>query len=133
MEDNAVLFLPESLTLAVEEIDEQHGALFAELADIKAICLASNVLPIAQAQELISSLHIHFATEEQLAAAVQYDFSDHAVKHAKMVRAIEKGLAEVLDGTQDVFSLLRYVEYWFERHISEEDRPLGLFLNQQRN
>jgi hypothetical protein len=47
-----------------------------------------------------------------------------------MVAAIEKGLTEVIEGKQDVFSVLRYVDYWFERHIVEEDRPLGIFLHQ---
>ena len=30
----------------------------------------------------------------------------------------------------DVFGLIRYVEYWFERHITEEDKGLGESLRQ---
>ena len=28
-------------------------------------------------------------------------------------------------GQRDVFSFLRYLEIWFERHIREEDRPFA--------
>ncbi len=123
-------FLPEALVLSVKEIDGQHEALFALLEEIKVTCIASNELPMARARELINFLHEHFRTEEDLAAHAGYDFSAHARKHLKMVAAIEKGLTEVIEGKQDVFSVLRYVDYWFERHIVEEDRPLGIFLHQ---
>ncbi len=123
-------FLPEALVLSVKEIDVQHEALFALLEEIKAICINSNELPLERARELIDFLHEHFRTEEDLAAKAGYDFSEHARKHLKMVTAIEKGLTEVTEGKQDVFSVLRYVDYWFERHIADDDRPLGTFLHQ---
>jgi hemerythrin-like metal-binding protein len=130
MDSDCMTFLPEALTLCIEEIDDQHGNLFALLAEIKANCLVSNELPHERATRLIEFLREHFCTEEKLAADAGYDFSEHACKHVKMVSAIEKGLSEVEAGMQDVFSLLRYVEYWFERHIAEEDRPLSIFLHQ---
>ncbi len=128
MDRDSIAFLPESLVLSVEEIDRQHGALFSLLADIKAACLRSNALPPELAAGLIDFLHEHFRTEERLAALAGYNFAVHDRKHLEMVSAIEKGLSEVVTEAQDVFSVLRYVEYWFERHIAEEDRPLGAFL-----
>lgn len=128
MTDKRIPFLPDALHLSVSEIDTQHGALFSLLADIKENCLASNQLPPECASELLNALHDHFRTEEELASLAGYDFSEHATKHVKMVSAIEKALAEVVNGTQDAFSLLRYVEYWFERHIAEEDRSLATHL-----
>ena len=130
MSDKNIPFLPDALHLSVDEIDTQHGALFSLLSDIKENCLASNELPVERASELVKALHEHFRTEEKLASIAGYDFSEHAIKHVKMVSAIEKGLAEVISGTQDAFSLLRYVEYWFERHIAEEDRPLTTYMAQ---
>jgi len=125
---DASIFLPESLILKVPEIDSQHQALFAQLVEIKAICVEENYLPLARAEELMLALQAHFNTEERLAFGAGYDFAEHARKHEKMLAAIRKGISKVSDGSKDVFGLLRYVEYWFERHIAEEDKALGARL-----
>lgn len=122
---NSTYFLPEALILDIPEIDEQHQNLFADLADIKVICVAENCLPEASAEVLIQTLLTHFETEERLAKTAGYDFSLHAIKHETMIQAIRRGITKVKNGEKDVFSLLKYVEYWFERHIAEEDVPLG--------
>lgn len=122
------IFLPVALVLEVPEIDDQHRALFAQLEEIKAICVEVNYLPVAHAEKLVQDLKVHFATEERLAIAVGYDFAEHARKHEKMLSAIYKGMDKVSNGSKDVFGVLRYVEYWFERHIAEEDKPLGIRL-----
>ncbi len=128
MANDTSAFLPEALILHVQEIDSQHEALFAQLEQIKVTCIEENHLPVAQADELLLALQAHFATEERLALDVGYDFSEHAIKHETMLAAIHKGVAKVREGSKDVFSVLRYVEYWFERHISEEDKALAAKL-----
>jgi hypothetical protein len=47
-----------------------------------------------------------------------------------MLAAITHAVNEVREGRMDVFSVLRYIEYWFERHIREEDLNLGRNLQQ---
>ena len=47
-----------------------------------------------------------------------------------MLRGIRKMLDDMEKPGADVFSLIRYVDYWFERHIQEEDRNLGINLKQ---
>ena len=126
----APAFLPEALHIDVPEIDNQHAALFARLANLKALCIAANALPVVEAEALMLALREHCATEERLATAAGLDFSLHAVKHGKMLKSIAKTLADVQAGKMDVFSLIRFVEYWFERHISEEDKSLGRHLQQ---
>ena len=121
-------FLPAPLVLDISEIDDQHSALFAQLADIKAICLEANQLPLAQAEALLSALQEHFATEERLADGAGLDFSEHARKHEKMFAVIRNAISQAHEGPRDVFGLLRFVEYWFERHIGEEDRQLSIGL-----
>lgn len=125
---DASIFLPEALILNVPEIDSQHQALFAQLEEIKTICVEQNYLPFDRADALLLILQEHFATEERLAMAAGYDFTEHALKHEKMLAAIRNGIAKVKAGKNDVFSLLRYVEYWFERHIAGEDKALGARL-----
>jgi polyisoprenoid-binding protein YceI len=56
--------------------------------------------------------------------------SDQGIKHKDMLTAITKAIKEVQEGKTDVFSVLRYVEYWFERHITEEDQNLARNLQQ---
>ena len=127
--ENAV-FLPSSLIVNIQAIDEQHAALFSSLATLKLLCIERNELPAAESESLLAALRIHCATEEKLAGEAGLDFSDHGKKHKTMLAAISKALIDVREGHMDVYSVLRYVEYWFERHIREEDLKLGHNLQQ---
>lgn len=120
--------LPEALVLHVPQLDAQHEALFVQLDTLKAHCLETNQLPVEQADELLAALLEHFATEEQLAGAASLPFSDHAEKHRELQSILTKAFAEVREGKREIFSLLRYIDYWFERHISEEDRHFSARL-----
>lgn len=130
MNAEAAVFLPNSLRVNVEEIDAQHAGLFARLTALKELCVDSNELPGAEAEALFDALRQHFATEQRLAGECGLNFAAHARKHDKMLAGIAKAIAEVGEGKMDVFSVLRYIEYWFERHISEEDQVLGNNLQQ---
>ena len=63
----------------------------------------------------------HCDSEAGLAAAAGVDFTKHKQKHQAMNTGIHKMINEVLNERLDVFSLISYVDYWFERHILEED------------
>ena len=71
---------------------------------------------------LLDFFATHFATEERIAAEAGLEFADHSRIHDDTLRLLQKALGEVINGAQDVHSFLRYAEYWFERHISEDDR-----------
>lgn len=130
MNTETAFFLPDLLVVDVEEIDEQHAELFAHLAQLKDLCIESNCLPAAEADALLQSLSIHCDTEEKLAVAAGLDFTNHSIKHQKMLKGISHTLDEVRAGRTDVFSLIRFIEYWFERHIIDEDKALGVHLNE---
>lgn len=130
MNDQIAVFLPDSLVINVPEIDEQHAELFAGLARLKSLCIEANCLPSDQAEALLETLRIHCSTEEAFAERAGLDFTVHAAKHRAMLKGIEKTLAQVRQERMDIYSLLRYIEYWFERHIREEDIELGLELQQ---
>lgn len=125
MDVDPAVFLPDALVMGISEIDGQHGTLFAQLEDIKAVCLEKNYLPPPLGKALQATLEEHFATEQRYAEAAGIYFAEHGRAHQKMLAAIDKAVASVNDGSQDIFSVLRFVEYWFERHISEYDLPLG--------
>ena len=130
MNSETAVFLPDLLVVDVVEIDEQHAELFARLAQLKDACIEFNCLPAAEADALLQSLSIHCDTEEKLAVMAGLDFTNHAIKHQKMLKGIAHTLDEVRAGRTDVFSLIRFIEYWFERHILEEDKALGKHLHE---
>ncbi len=124
------VFLPSVLCVDVDEIDDQHAALFQRLAMLKEACFAANAVSDAEAHALIDALQKHFMTEARLAKAAGMSFTEHAIKHQKMLRGITRMMDQVRAGENDIFSLIKFIEYWFERHIVEEDKSLGHNLQQ---
>ena len=130
MNQETAAFLPSALIINIEEIDDQHAALFSRLAALKLLCLNTKHLPVADAEALLDQLRQHCATEERLAGEHGLNFAAHARQHQTMLAAITKAVDEVRHNRMDVFGVLRYIEYWFERHIREEDLNLGRNLQQ---
>ena len=128
MECATFSFLPCTLVVDVEDMDRQHADLFACLERVKARCIECNASCLDELELLYRWLGSHCQSEERLARQISFDFSDHARKHGEMLRGIRRMLDEVSSGKRDVFSLLRYVDYWFERHIEQEDKPLAAAL-----
>lgn len=124
------VFLPSALVVNIVEMDDQHADLFARLSKLKDLCIETNALPAGDAESLLETLHVHCATEERLAKKSGLSFAEHGRKHQAMLSAITRAVREVQEGKIDVFSVLRYVEYWFERHITEEDLNLARNLQQ---
>lgn len=118
-------FLPLSLQLGIPEIDAQHEALFAQLVALKRLCLKNNFLPAAEAEDLLVALRTHFAVEEAYAEQAQVEFSHHVKQHQQLFNEVSKALTDAVAGQADIFGVLRYIEYWFERHIAVEDKQLG--------
>lgn len=134
MTDDALCFLPLALHIGIEEIDAQHAALFGHLVRLKRLCLNINRLPANEAEALLARLRMHFTTEAQYAAEAGIDFTGHAIRHQAMLEQVAKALKGASLANADVFGVLRYVEYWFERHIAHEDQRLAdeLALRPQR-
>ena len=67
----------------------------------------------------------HFSTEAHYAAEAGIDFTAHTIRHQTMLEQVTKALKGASAANADVFGVLRYVEYWFERHIANEDQELA--------
>jgi len=119
------LFLPGALRIGVPEIDAQHDMLFGRLVVMKERCLQDNALALGDVEDLLEALHVHYATEEKLAHQIDVDFAEHHVRHEEMLLRVGKALKEAAEGKSDAFGTLRYIEYWFERHIVQDDMALG--------
>ena len=130
MRRSSLSYLPSTLVIDIPEIDAQHAHLFEQLDEFKPSCIDHNAYQADEAEALFATLAAHCRTEERLAGEAGLDFRRHGEKHRVMLRGIRKMLDDMEKPGADVFSLIRYVDYWFERHIQEEDRNLGINLKQ---
>lgn len=128
MDINARALLPELLILGIPEVDAQHEGIFFRIENLKYLCVESSELPRVAIEELLTYLREHFLTEEVIAESAQIEFSEHAELHRQTLTTLGRYAVLVLNGRRDVFSLLRYLEFWFERHIREEDQPFAASL-----
>lgn len=115
--------LPEALRLGLPEVDAQHEAVFVQVEALKDCCFSAPDCLLAGLEALVADLEVHFATEEHLAWSARLEFSAHARFHERSLRGLRRALSDVRAGTVDAYSLLRFIEFWFERHIAEFDRP----------
>lgn len=114
--------LPEALLVDLPEIDAQHEEIFNRIESIKTACFETSYVPVEEFDALLDYFALHFATEERIADEAGLDFTDHAKIHEDTLRMLRKALSEVRSAGRDAHSFLRYCEYWFERHINEDDR-----------
>ena len=125
--------LPEALLVDLPEIDSQHEEIFSRIELLKAGCFESRYVDIAESHALLTVFEQHFATEERIAEESGLDFSAHAKTHRDTLFLLRKALGDVLSGAKDAHSFLRYAEFWFERHIREDDkRFVATLLESQR-
>jgi hemerythrin-like metal-binding protein len=120
--------LPEALVIDHPEVDAQHEQIFIRIESLKIACFEGKHPAIEIFEDLLIFLGHHFATEERIAQEAGLEFSQHTKTHHDNLYLLSKALDEVRRKANDVYSFLRYVEYWFERHIIEEDKPFGAHL-----
>jgi len=124
--------LPQALVIDQPEIDVQHEQIFTRIESLKIACVESTNQVLEIFDDLLLFLGEHFATEERIAQESGLEFSGHAKTHRDSLYMLSKALDEVRRGVRDVHSFLRFIEYWFERHILEEDKPFGVRLKSCR-
>ena len=120
--------LPLELMVEHRELDMQHDEIFGYIEFLKAASLEPGGLTPEDLQVLSDRFTHHFADEQRLAKEAMIEFSEHAQEHAKNLRLFNKARDEMCAGKLDLRTFLRYLEYWFEHHINEYDKPLGARL-----
>lgn len=120
--------LPEALMINLPEVDAQHEEIFVRIESLKIAYFEGNNPGFEIFDDLLTFLGHHFATEERIAQQAGLEFCLHTKAHHDSLYMLSKALDEVRRGAGDVYSVLRYVECWFERHILEEDMPFGAQL-----
>lgn len=122
MEINFAGLLPEALLVDLPEIDAQHEEIFHRIESLKTACFEISYVPIDEFDALLECFAMHFATEERIAEEAGLEFAKHTKVHEDTLRMLRRALAELRSKGRDAHAFLRYCEYWFERHIAEDDR-----------
>lgn len=127
------LIWSEALSIHVRHLNRQHERLI-EIANIIVEQLGADAGADSLARsfdELIDYAHHHFDTEEKLMARHSYPATeDHCRKHADLVRQVAEYKERVVAGDfPDKARFQRFIELWLLRHIMQEDRKYGAFLN----
>lgn len=125
METMLAGLLPEALLIDLPEVDAQHEEIFVRLEALKEACFGADAGPLDEFGPLLEFVAYHFATEERIAEEAGLEFSRHCQAHRDNLHILGKAFDEVRKGMRDVHSFLRFVEFWLERHIVEEDKPFG--------
>lgn len=120
--------LPEVLMLGIPSVDAQHDDIFCKIENLKFHCVETNALSPTLFSALLTVLHAHFDTEAAIAADAGVDFEEHGRIHDRTLVALDKWATRVMNEEKDIFSFLRFLEVWFERHIREEDLPFAHLL-----
>jgi len=125
MENHSTDMLPQALLIGLPTIDAQHENIFRRIESLKESCYGNGPDSLDEFASLLNYLEFHFASEEALAKTLGVDFFDHSTVHRNNLQSLHRAFDSVRNGTRDVHSFLRYAEYWFERHIAEEDKPFA--------
>ncbi len=120
--------LPNNLRVNIPVIDGEHDELFAFLEGFKVYCFDISPMPQDRRSELFGILQRHFETEERLATEAGINFLDHADAHETMLETIAQTLNQMGSNNSDLYSLIRYIGYWFEIHILNYDITLARSL-----
>ena len=121
--------LSQSLRVNIPEIDLEHDELFAFLEGFKEYCFDQSPMPQDRRNARYLLLVSHFKMEERLAIAARVDFSGHEEVHEKMLETVSQTLNQMASNNSDLYSLIRYIGYWFEIHILRYDLTLAKCLS----
>lgn len=124
------LMLPQNLLTNISVVDSEHNELFVFLEGFKEYCFGAQDIPQSKRDTLYQMLVSHFETESQLAHAAGVDFSYHETAHLKVLDVVSKTLNQMSSNNSDLYSLIRYIGYWFEQHILDFDLRFALNVTQ---
>jgi hemerythrin len=123
----------DSLSVGIEEIDEQHKVLVDMVNKMhEAIHQrhGSDVV-IGILNDLAEYTRIHFAVEESLMRILNYpEYDDHKHIHEELLHTVQDLQEKVSSGKKSIgFELMHFLKTWLVKHIMEEDMQYsGFFL-----
>lgn len=121
------------LSIQVAQMDIHHKRLL-EIANAILNMMQETVYDhfLAQAFDtLVNYSHVHFAAEERLMELYNYpEFKTHSNNHRGLINELLAYKEQVLgENSYDKVGFMRFFDSWLMRHIMNEDRQYGTFLN----
>ena len=123
----------ESFAINVMQMDEQHKRLI-QIANT----IMEHLYNHAEHQAvenafdaLVDYTHYHFAEEEKLLALYNYPATQtqHRI-HEQLIKQVVEYKNEILSGNiPNRAEFLNFISRWLMRHVLDEDRKYGAFLN----
>lgn len=117
--------LPVNLRVNIPEIDFEHDELFYLLEGFKEDCFSESAMSRDKRDALYRLLESHFKTEKRLAKVAGVHFAEHELAHEKMLESVSQALHQIQSNNSDIYSIVRYIGYWFEMHILHYDIVLA--------
>ena len=117
--------LPDEMLTDHLDMDIQHEEIFSRIEYLRNVGEEEDERLVEPLSALLAYLGAHFLMEEQLATEAGLEFSMHKQQHARNLHLLNKALGEVAQGSMAPSLFLRYIDYWFEHHINEFDRPFA--------
>jgi hemerythrin-like metal-binding protein len=123
----------DSYSVGVKTIDQQHSGLFGIVNELHTAMMKGQAQGVVGPllDKLVKYTEQHFAYEERMMAAAKYPgLMTHRAHHADLTRQVEDFMVRYKrgDGTLNI-QLLRFLSDWLTRHIKQEDKEYGPWLN----
>ncbi len=123
----------DSLSVGIEEIDEQHKILVNLINRMHQAIHERHGSDVVKdiLAELADYTRIHFAVEESLMRILNYPgYDEHKEIHDELLGHVVELIEKVESGKTAIgFELLHFLKTWLTKHIMEEDmRYTGFFL-----
>ncbi|RLJ19004.1 hemerythrin [bacterium endosymbiont of Escarpia laminata] len=123
----------DSLSVGIEEIDEQHKILVNLINRMHQAIHERHGSDVVKGilAELADYTRIHFAVEESLMRILNYPgYDEHKEIHDELLGHVVELIEKVESGKTAIgFELLHFLKTWLTKHIMEEDmRYTGFFL-----
>jgi hemerythrin len=127
------LTFPEDLIIGINEVDEQHRAFYAALAQLHDAMRSGQLEEVTRIVTFVEGYAAtHFAAEEKLMTELTYpELEEHAARHAEFVldfrewrrRFAVKGPTPAL-----VVELSAWLTGWLRDHIRKVDGQMARFV-----
>ena len=130
----ALIAWDNSFSVGVKAIDNQHKGLLEIVNELYAAMMQRQTKSVTGPllNKLVNYTQVHFSAEEKMMQATDYPhLIQHRARHLDLTRQVGEFMTryEHGDGSLNIH-LLRFLSDWLTRHIQQEDKEYGPWLNQ---
>ena len=125
---NIIMKWDQSLSVGIDEIDEQHKAIIDMLNKLNRYADKSTDLRPVKGMLLDFKAYVekHFECEENYMFYIDYpEYLDHREIHDSLLNSIDKLLVDLTEGKATKDDVFSFVKSWLLKHIKIEDTEIG--------